>query len=88
MPARPKLLVLDLYKTQFGWELFFRKTKRRVPKHPALPQYRWAVKAASDYANARATTKKPVSVRLYDEQARYRDEMTFPRASDPRRSKG
>ena len=84
---KPKLKKLDLYHTPKGWMLYVRATKRKVRGQWFYGLFSDAKRAATDYANAFATTRNPISVVLHDKKGKVTEELTFPRASDPRKSK-
>ncbi len=68
-----------------GWQLKEQKSDRANFTAPTKEE---AVKKAAAWANKTATTKEPISIKIHGVDGKVKDERTYPRAADPKGSKG
>lgn len=72
-------------KHEKGWQLKEQKADRAQFTAPTKEE---AVKKAAAWANKTATVKDAISIKIHGVDGKVKDERTYPRAADPKGSKG
>lgn len=79
--SKQKLNVFHLVYENEQWRVRREGKKIELYSHPKFS-------AALGEAKAFAKAEQPSSLRIHYKDGRFRDEMTYPRSADPKRSKG
>lgn len=80
-PARTRLKVFHLLYEDYKWCVKLQGKRKPIYEHDQRqPVYQYAVSVAK--------AEQPSSLRIHGKDGRIRDERTYPRSADPKKSKG